>query len=183
MDRADIESLVQEAYPRVFRAALVMTGNCWDAEDLTQETVLQAMRSASRFARRSSSSTWLYAILLNLHKKRLRSAGRRWNRWLRWLNLTRSRGQDMSPDAELVHEEWRGSLWSAVGALPEPQRQAIVLRYSEDLTYQQIAEVMDCPLGTVKSRIHHGLAALQTKLMGKLSFDERMVPHLESCVQ
>ncbi len=164
MDRANIESLVEEAYPRMFRAALMMTGNRWDADDLAQETCLQAMRSWRRFAQRSSSATWLYAILMNQHRKRLRAARRRWNRWLRWFNCTRSEGQDDSPDARILQDEWRGSLWSAVADLPEAQRHAVVLRYSEGLTYEQIAGVLRCPLGTVKSRLHHGLAELRRRL-------------------
>lgn len=160
----ELQTLVDETYPRVFRAALVMTGNRWDAEDLAQETFLQAMRSWRRFGGHSSRETWLYAILLNLHRKRLRSARRRRQRWWRWIQRARRRPAEESPDGWVQSREWRESLWSAVSELPEPQQHAVVLRYSEGLTYEQIAEVMRCPTGTVKSRLHHALAALRKRL-------------------
>ena len=74
METADIELVVEQTYPRILRAALVMTGNRWDAEDLAQETFLQAMRSWRRFAGQSRVQTWLYSILLNTHRNRMRSA-------------------------------------------------------------------------------------------------------------
>lgn len=164
MDKAEIESLVELSYPRILRAALVMTGNPWDAEDLAQETFLEAMRSWRRFAGRSGVDTWLYSILLNLRRKRHRSAGRRLRRWLRWFEREDRTPQADSPDAEMLRAEWRESLWAAVARLPEPQQHAVVLRYSEGLTHEQIAEILECPIGTVKSRLHRGLAALESKL-------------------
>jgi len=164
VDKAEIESLVEQSYPRILRAALVMTGNPWDAEDLAQETFLEAMRSWRRFAGRSGVDTWLYSILLNLRRKRLRSAGRRLRRWLRWFERGKPTPQADSPDAEILRAEWRESLWAAVARLPEPQQHAIVLRYSEGLAHEQIAQILECPVGTVKSRLHHGLAALESKL-------------------
>jgi RNA polymerase sigma-70 factor (ECF subfamily) len=166
VEKTDLESLVEACYARILRAALVMTGSRWEAEDLAQETFLQAMRSWRRFAGQSRADTWLYSILLNLDRKRLRSARRRRRRWLRWFWRERPSGAGDSPDGEVLREEWRATLWAAVAELSEPQRHAIVLRYSEGLAYDGIAEVLRCPIGTVKSRLHHGLAALQKKLAG-----------------
>ncbi len=166
VEEADLENLVEQFYPRILRAAIVMTGNRWEADDLAQETFLQAMRSWPRFGRRSGVDTWLYSILLNVHRKRVRSARRRWQRWLGWFRRTDSRRVADSPDAAAQWAEWRESLWAAVARLPEPQQHAVVLRYSEGLSYAQIAEVLECPIGTVKSRLHHGLAALQKRLGG-----------------
>ena len=167
MDKAEVEALVEQSHPRILRAALVMTGDPWDAEDLAQETFLQAMRSWHRFARRSTADTWLYSILLNLHRKRLRSIERRRLRWLRWFERERPASRADSPEAEVLRAEWRESLWAAVARLPEPQQLAVVLRYSEGLSYQQVAEILQVPIGTVKSRLHHGLAALERKLNHK----------------
>ncbi|MHC4405020.1 MAG: RNA polymerase sigma factor [Planctomycetota bacterium] len=164
VQNADLESLVEAFYPRILRAALVMTGSRHDAEDLAQETFLAAMRSWRQFAGRSGVHTWLYSILLNLHRRRLRAAGRRWRRWLRWFHRASATRRVDSPDGDLLQDEWRQSLWAAVARLPEPQSQAVVLRYSEGLSYPEIAEVLRCPLGTVKSRLHHGLAALEREL-------------------
>jgi RNA polymerase sigma-70 factor (ECF subfamily) len=124
------------------------------------------MRSWRRFAGGSRVDTWLYSILLNQHRKRLRSARRRWQRWLQWFHRTPPTGRADSPDRQLLQEEWRQTLWAAVARLPEPQRHAVVLRYSEGLAYEEIAEVLCCPVGTVKSRLHHALAALEKQLAG-----------------
>jgi len=164
VEKAEIESLVEQAYPRILRAALVMTGNPWDAEDLAQETFLEAMRSWRRFAGRSGVDTWLYSILLNVRRKRLRSTRRRIERWLRWFRREARSREAETPDVEMLRAEWRETLWAAVARLPEPQQHAVVLRYSEGLSYDQIAEVLEIPIGTVKSRLHHGLAALESRL-------------------
>ncbi len=164
MEEAGLESLVAESYPRILRAALVLTGNRWDADDLAQETFLEAMRSWRRFRGKSRADTWLYAILLNRHRSRLRSLRRRRQGWLRWLRRAPVRRDADSPHARIEWEEWRDTLWAAVARLPQPQQHAVVLRYSEELTYDEIAEVLRCPIGTVKSRLHHGLAALGRNL-------------------
>jgi RNA polymerase sigma-70 factor (ECF subfamily) len=164
VEKTDLQSLVEACYPRILRAALVMTGNRWDADDLAQETFLEAMRSWRRFAGQSAPETWLYAILLNLRRKRLRAARRGWQRRLRWFQRSGRTKVTDSPDEKVLWDEWRQSLWAEVAGLPQPQQHAIVLRYSEGLSYEQIAGVLHCPIGTVKSRLHHGLAALEKRL-------------------
>jgi RNA polymerase sigma-70 factor (ECF subfamily) len=74
-----------------------------------------------------------------------------------------------SPAASVAAEaaDWGRSLWSQVAKLPEGQREALVLRYSEHLAYDEIAEVLGCPLGTVKSRIFNGLATLRTQCVAE----------------
>ncbi len=160
----DFDTVVAEHYPRIYRAALVLSGNAWDAEDLAQETFLQALRSQASFAGRSQPGTWFYAILLNQHRKRLRGHERAWRRVKQWLGRILRHPRDESPDGRLLLQEWREGLWGSVGQLPPTQRYAVVLRYSEGLSYDEISEVLGCPIGTVKSRIHHALAALQRRL-------------------
>ncbi len=171
METVVFESIVEQNYSRVLRTALVLTGNAWEAEDLAQETFLQAFRARKRFAERSQASTWLHAILLNLYRKGLRADRRRKRRWLSWLQKA-SKSVSEAPDQDIERQEWRASLWSKVASLPEPQRLAIVLRYAEEMTNGQIAEILDCPIGTIKSRLHHGLAALQEQLGDRISTAE-----------
>jgi RNA polymerase sigma-70 factor (ECF subfamily) len=173
VQEAELESLVVESYPRILRAALVLTGNRWDAEDLAQETFLQALGAWRRFRGRSRADTWLYAILLNRHRSRMRSIRRRKQGWLRWLGRAPALPEADPPEARVEWEEWRDTLWAAVARLPEPQQHAIVLRYSEGLSYGEIAEVLRCPMGTVKSRLHHGLAALGRNLGEKRAAEAR----------
>lgn len=152
-------------YPRIRRAALLLSnGNSWDAEDLAQETLLQAARGWSRFNGASRAETWLYSILLNQHRRRLRSGSRLWRRWMSWLERNPRDEMAGAPELGLIAEEWQTSLWRAVALLPEPQREAVVLRYAEDLSYEEIALVLKCPVGTVKSRLHHALGTLQKGL-------------------
>ncbi|MBI3861026.1 MAG: RNA polymerase sigma factor [Planctomycetia bacterium] len=174
MDEQDFERMVTLHYPRIRRAALLLSsGDSWDADDLAQETLLHAARGWSGFNRASREETWLYSILLNQHRRRLRSGRRLWRRWLSWFERSARDESAVAPEKRLVAEEWRTSLWQAVALLPEPQREAIVLRYAEGLSYEEIAKILRCPLGTVKSRLHHALASLQNKLSEHESQDNQ----------
>jgi RNA polymerase sigma-70 factor (ECF subfamily) len=164
VSEAELELLVDRHYGRIHRAALVMTGNVWEADDLAQETFLQALRSWRRFAGQSRVETWLYAILINQRRRRLRTRQRAERRLLRWLHWAWTPPELEKPERGMELDEWRQSVWRHVAELPEAQRHAMVLRYSEELTHDEIAQVLGCPVGTVKSRLHHALAALRRKL-------------------
>jgi RNA polymerase sigma-70 factor (ECF subfamily) len=163
----DIQQVTEQHFPRIHRAALMLTGNPWDADDLAQETFLVMARSADRFEGRSSLYTWLYGILLNLERRERRRAGLR-RRKLRvvWDNEPQQPRTTPAAETPIEVAEWKRSLWSLVAELPDGQRQTLVLRYSEHLSYDEIASVLNCPLGTVKSRIFHAVAALREMLAG-----------------
>jgi RNA polymerase sigma-70 factor (ECF subfamily) len=116
--------------------------------------------------------TWLYAILINQHRRRLRTKSRLERRLLRWIEWAWSAPEETPPEKRMELEEWRESIWRRVAELPEPQRHAIVLRYSEELSYEEIAQVLGCPVGTVKSRLHHAMAALRVELVEPDEVDE-----------
>ncbi len=140
----------------------MLTGNPWDADDLTQETFLVMARDAHRFEGRSSLYTWIYGIMLNLDRRSRRQRGMHQTK-LRVLWSGESRAKSTVPAAETSVEvaEWKRSLWAHVSELSDGQRHALLLRFSEHMSYQEIAEALDCPLGTVKSRIFNGLSALR----------------------
>lgn len=154
----------------------MMSGNRWDADDLAQETFLEAMRSWRRLADRSRTGTWLYAILLAQHRRRLRGRQRSWRRWLGWF-ARRERQAEEPADMPAIRREWGGTLWASVAELPESQRDAIVLRYSEQLSYEEIAEVMSCPVGTVRSRLFQARAALERKLGAPMTGKQPVESH------
>ncbi len=162
---ADVDQISRQYFSRIHRAALILTGNPWDADDLAQETFLVLARGADRFAGRSAVYTWLYGILLNLERRERRRLGARRRKLQVLWDLESEQGQ-CTPAAETSLEvaEWKRSLWAKVADLPDGQRQALVLRFSERLSYEEIAETMSCPLGTVKSRIFNGLALLREYL-------------------
>jgi RNA polymerase sigma-70 factor (ECF subfamily) len=172
----DVEQVTSEYFPRIHRAALVLTGNPWDADDLAQETFLILARQWRNFQGRSSLYTYLYGILLNLERRHRRRNGLK-RRKLRvlWGNEP---AQRTTPPAETAIEvaEWKKSLWCQVSRLPDGQRQALVLRFASHLQYDEIAEVLQCPLGTVKSRIFHGLAALREMLSGEANHEAGQIP-------
>ncbi len=171
MNDPEIEILIRTHYGRIRRAALVMTGSVWDAEDLAQETFLHALNSKTQFRRASAPQTWLYGILLNLHRKHRRRLDRGKRRRATWFSRRAVDERVNSPEDNLQHQEWQQSLWRAVAGLPAIQQQSLVLRYAENLTQQQIAEAMGCPLGTVKSRLHHAESALRRQLAPDVDLD------------
>ena len=161
----DLYPIVERYFSRIHRAALVLSGNPWDADDLAQETFLVLSRQFEQFRGGSSVYTWLYGILLNLDRNHRRRGSLRQHK-LRVLWNQDFAGERSTPAAESSVEvaEWKRSLWGHVAELPDSQRHTLVLRFSEQLRYEEIAEVLGCPLGTVKSRIFHALAALRKKL-------------------
>ncbi|MDP6445793.1 MAG: RNA polymerase sigma factor [Pirellulaceae bacterium] len=163
MDDSRWEELVEQHYQVVLRAALTLTGDRWEAADLAQETFLQAIRGGDRFRGDCCETTWLYSILLNQHRKHCRLRSRAWKRIQRWFETSDQTGGDR-PSASLEAREWSTSIWRAVGELPAKQQHVVVLRYAEGLSNSQIADILACPLGTVKSRLHHALSALQQML-------------------
>lgn len=179
--RSEFEMLIEQHYPRIRRAAVLLTGNSWEAEDLAQETFLQAMQSLSRFDKTSRVETWLYGILVNLDRKRRRRHVRGWRQITTWF-LRKSVDSDHQSPSELIESrERRQGIWDAVAELSEHQQHAIVLRYAEGLSYQEIAEVMGCPAGTIKSRLHHGLTALKNKLGTSLDDELDDLSRCEPC--
>ena len=175
MEKLDIDRVTQDNFARIHRAALVLSGNPWDADDLAQETFLVLSSQADRFQGKSSIYTWLYGILLNLDRReRRRYAIRHRKLKVIWDNEPEER---TCPPAETRIEvsEWKTSLWAWVEKLPDGQRHALILRFSEGLPYDQIAEILECPLGTVKSRIFHGLGGLR-RLMDNEDDNARDLP-------
>jgi RNA polymerase sigma-70 factor, ECF subfamily len=165
MNDGDVRQASEQHFARIHRAALILTGNPWDADDLAQETFLVLARNPHGFQGRSSLYTWLYGVLLNLERRHRRQQGT-FRRKLRvlWGNEPALGRSDPPAEVAIEVAEWKRSLWAEVARLPDGQRQALVLRYGEHLRYDEIAVVLGCPLGTVKSRIFHGLATLRDHL-------------------
>ncbi len=176
MAKLNIDEIVENHFARIHRAALVLCGNPWDADDLAQETFLVLSKQPEGFQGRSSIYTWLYGVLLNLERRERRRYGVR-NRKLKvvWENQAETDVSAPPAAAAVETAEWKKSLWSRVAQLPDGQRQTLVLRFSEGLAYHEIAETLDCPLGTVKSRIFHGLAALR-RILEEEGDDARQLP-------
>ena len=172
-DVTGFEQIVRHYSSMVFSLAARLVGPA-EAEDIVQETFLRAYRALERFRGESSLKTWLYTIALNRVRARQGTLAR-----MRALFATPRRTEDdddplsfldeakdpgASPEEDALARERRLRLRKAIGGLPPEYRHAIVLRDLEGLAYDEIARVLDVPIGTVRSRIARGRAALVEEL-------------------
>ncbi|HVM98179.1 MAG TPA: sigma-70 family RNA polymerase sigma factor [Candidatus Acidoferrales bacterium] len=121
-----------------------------DVEDLFQETWLRVVRQADRFDRSKRFSTWLFQIAINLCRDFHRRAPQE----------PRPVPDDTGSSRGLERAEAAIDANGLLANLPEAQREVVILRFYHDLSEDQVAELLECPKGTVKSRLHHALARL-----------------------
>ena len=136
------------------------------AEDISQEAFIKAYKAIDSFREESAFYTWLYRITANTAKNYLVSKGRRRESSISELSTLENEEQFViashdSPDEILLAQELRNTLFNAVSSLPEDTRTALSLREFEGLNYEEIAKIMNCPVGTVRSRIFRGREALE----------------------
>jgi RNA polymerase sigma-70 factor (ECF subfamily) len=143
----------------LYRTAYRMTRNAADAEDLVQETFLRAYRAFDSYTPGTNIRAWLYTILYRVRTDAFRKAGRS----PQTVELVDEPPVAPPQDALAGGQE---NLERALQALPEPFQTAVVLRDVEELTYDEIAQVLRVPIGTVMSRIHRGRAQLRAALTG-----------------
>ena len=146
--------LVERHAPRLYRVALSLIGHAADAEDALQETFAGAFRHAGRYEGRASVKTWLTQILVRQAARRHRDRGRK---TVGLGNVASSRPGEGSADARMDVD-------AAVQALSADHREVIVLREMQGLTYEEIAEALDVPRGTVESRLFRARQELKSRL-------------------
>lgn len=141
-----------------------------DAQDVAQDTFIRAYRALGNFRGDSQFYTWLYKIAVNTAKNWLVSQGRRpptddvdATDAVQYDGGTRLRDTD-TPEHELMRREIEQTVSATVEALPDELRMAITLREVDGLSYEEIAETMGCPIGTVRSRIFRARDAIDQKL-------------------
>lgn len=158
--------LVQKYQDRLFNGIVIVMRNPQEAEDVVQEAFVLAYTKLISFRGHSAFFTWLYRIAYNLAISRLR-------RQKKHLSLERQRetnGLDLSdtevsPSANIEHQEQMAQLEQAMGRLTEEHRSILVLREIEGMDYEAIAEILDLPIGTVRSRLHRARDQLKEKLI------------------
>ena len=161
-----VQELVASCGDRLFRSACLLCGNQAEAQDMVQETLLQAIRAADRFRGRSSIYTWVHGILLNLT--------RHYHRDRKWIVYDEELARQEAPPAEqapsgLDVEMASGALTEAMRGLSGPHREVLVLRFYEDMKIHEIAAHLGVSKGTVKSRLHYAIAELQRRVPGELN--------------
>ncbi len=153
------DSLVRAHQERIYNLAYRLTGNREDATDAAQEAFVRAYQALPRFRQASAFSTWLYRIATNaaLDLVRRRPA-------IPPVELTADHPARDDPEAEAQRRETHRRVHAALGHLPPEYRAAVVLRDLQGLEYEEVARVLQVPIGTVRSRISRGREALRAQL-------------------
>jgi RNA polymerase sigma-70 factor (ECF subfamily) len=169
-DQSAFNLLVLKYQHRVLKLVGRFVNDAAEAEDVAQEAFLKAYRALASFRGDSAFYTWLYRIAINTAKNALVSQRRRPvdfdldlqdpDQYDRHAKLKEAD----TPEGVLLTDEIRAVVEEAMAQLPEDLRTAIVLRELEGLSYEEIAEAMDCPVGTVRSRIFRAREAIDKKL-------------------
>lgn len=162
------EALFQQYHGLVFRTAYLMTGNREETEDILQEVFVSMWKSRHTFNPvKGRVTTWLHRITINrcamkcrkkqpacLSLERITEEG---------FQLQRAENSEL-PDETLARKQEYERLMKSMNSLDSKHRPVLVLRYLNDLSYDEIARVLDIPLGTVKSRINQGIRTLRAQM-------------------
>ena len=156
----------------LLRTALRMTKNESDSEDLVQETMLKAYRFFDRFERGSNIKAWLFKIMTNIFINNYRQKSRKPSSVsyediddnFLYHQLENSKSKVADPEEVLFAKLIDGDVREAIDELPEDFRMVVVLAFLEEFSYEEIAEIADIQLGTVKSRLHRARKLLQKSL-------------------
>jgi len=178
-DKRAYELLVLKYQRKLGRLLSRFVRDAAEVEDVTQEAFIKAYRALPSFRGDSAFYTWLYRIAINTAKNYLVAMGRRAPTTTGFDNEEAENFEDVeqlrdssTPESELQGKQIAATVNKAMDALPEDLRTAITLREIEGLSYEEIASAMNCPIGTVRSRIFRAREAIATELRPLLGTDE-----------
>jgi len=169
-DRQAFAEIVELYKNKIFQVAYRMLGNRTEAEDISQETFLRVYANLARYDQNHKFSTWIYRIATNLCIDRLRKKQATFSLDQ---EINSGEGLDMysqiadknkGPEQEVMTLELQNEVQQAIDQLPIKYKSIMVLRYIEDLSLQEISEIIDLPVTTIKTRIHRGREALKKLL-------------------
>lgn len=174
-DAAAFDTLVDRYGGHVYGLLLRITNDPEEAGDLTQDTFLRALKGISKFRGESGIRTWLFRIAINQSRNRFRWWKRRKKDKTVSIDAP-AKGTEIcysdrisdtapSPEEDVLIKERHNRLLEAIDALPETYREAVILCDIEGLTYEEISQVLEIGMGTVKSRIARGRRELRSKLV------------------
>ena len=186
----NFEALLTPILDAAYGTALHMTRHRDDAEDLVQEAALQAFRAFGTFQPRTNFKAWFFRILTNLFINRYRQKQREPEidllsaledaPILYLFRQTRNMGLhawNSDPAALVIDKLEATQVAAAIAALPEEYRIVAALYFVEEFSYQEIADIVDCPVGTVRSRLHRGRRMLQ-KALWSIAQDQGVIAGL-----
>lgn len=158
--RENFEHTAVPYFNTIYNSAYRMTGNKADAEDLVQDVFLSAYKSFHQFEGGTNCRAWLFKILKNTFINKIKKAGRE----TKQVHELRNSGVREFNSSTPVDKGLDETIQNALNRLPEEFRVAIVLCDVEGFSYQEISEIMECPVGTVRSRISRGRQLLAEDL-------------------
>lgn len=149
--------LVSQYYNLAYSLAYKVLNDASDAEEITQDAFVKIHQALDSFRGDASLKTWIMRIVMRLSLNRRRDRSRS-----AWRRLGLHHGEDVeisapaahTPEAQFISGETRAQVRRLVDQLPDPLRQVLILNSFEDLSYEEIAQILDVPIGTVSSRLH-----------------------------
>src|SRR5881628_2836307 len=165
-DAEAFSTIVERYGGRVYNIALRITGDADAANDCAQEAFIRAYRALHQYDPALPLGPWLYRITTNASLNHVR----RWHAHEAPVDeLPESpEEQDAGPEATALRREELGEVVAAMAELPAAYRAALTLRHMQQLSYQEVADALDIPLGTVKTHLHRARAALRVRLAARL---------------
>jgi RNA polymerase sigma-70 factor, ECF subfamily len=170
-DRRAFSELVDMYKDKIYYLAYRMLNNVQEAEDVVQETFLRVFKNLDRYDEKQKFSTWIYRIATNLSIDRLRKRKAVYSldagmapdgEGTDYYSTLAS--TDPSPEGQLILTETQQTIRRAIDQLPEKYKSVVILRYMHDMSLQEISEVLNMPVTTVKTRVHRGREYLRKKL-------------------
>lgn len=173
-DQGAFAELVDLYKDKLYHLGYRMLSNRHEAEDVVQETFLRVHKNWNRYDDKQKFSTWIYRIATNLCIDRLRKRKPSYyldaemNEQDGLDGYTLIPGDERTPETEYLLSETQQTIHQAIEGLPAKYKSVIVLRYLQELSLQEISEVLDMPVTTVKTRVHRGREFLRKKLEHKM---------------
>ncbi len=170
----EFDDLVREHQQKVFRVVMALVRDSELASNITQDCFIRAYEKRESFRGDASVSTWLIRIAMNLVRDHARN--RRQAFWKRLFQRPEDdsvetaaeavRDSRSTPDKQFLAKEELSAVWSAVAELAPQQREVFVLRFSEEMSLEEIAQVLDIKLGTVKAHLSRAIASVRIRVRG-----------------
>ncbi|CAH0122662.1 RNA polymerase sigma factor FliA [Paenibacillus sp. CECT 9249] len=173
-DQRAFAEIVDLFKDKIFHLAYRMLNNRHEAEDVVQDTFLRVFKNLDRYDEHQKFSTWIYRIGTNLCIDRLRkrkptySLDAEMNDQEGIDGYSMIPSDDVTPESELIVSETQQLIRDAIDTLPAKYKSVMILRYLQDLSLQEISDVLDMPVTTIKTRVHRGREFLRKRLERKL---------------
>ena len=164
-DEQAIETLVHQYETSVFRLALSIVGETIDANEVTQETFIAALKSLKTYQEKTSFKAWLLTITLNISRSHLRKRKvlERLTTTLTSIFRVDSQKQVL-PEDKVIQNETEAVIWNSLNKLDEKHKMVVVLKYFHDLSVSEISEILSVNEGTIHSRLHNAREKLRIAL-------------------